>query len=74
MNVDELLAADRPLTNEEMAFLEQQTLVLARELQALMTELSEEMKQKDPELAREILRPARNMVKALEEAAAIPFD
>ncbi len=74
MNVDELLNAERPLTNEELEFLEQQALSLARELEHIMQELSEQVEEKDPELAAEVRRPARKMVQALEQAAAIPFE
>ena len=74
MNVDELLNTDRELTVEEMEFLEQQALALAKELEKVMQELSEKVEEEDPEMAASLRRPARNMVRALEEAAAIPFD
>lgn len=74
MNVDELLSTDRELTVEEMEFLEQQALALAKELEKVMQELSEKVEDEDPEMAASLRRPARNMVRALEQAAAIPFD
>jgi hypothetical protein len=72
MNVDELLAADRELTDEEFAFLEQQALAVARELERAMAELASKVEETDPALARAVTQPAHNLVKALEQAAAIP--
>ncbi|MEX2282661.1 MAG: hypothetical protein WEE89_09285 [Gemmatimonadota bacterium] len=74
MNVEELLNADRELTVEEMEFLEQQALALAKELEKVMQELAAGVEEQDPEMAAELKRPARKMVKALEAAAAIPFE
>ncbi|MGH7468169.1 MAG: hypothetical protein ACRENP_09300 [Longimicrobiales bacterium] len=72
MNVDELLAADRELTDEEFAFLEQQALAVARELETTMAELAKKVGESDPALARAVMRPAHNLVAALEQAVAIP--
>src|SRR5688572_26802214 len=74
MNVDELLNAERELTNDELEFLEQETLKLARQFEAMVVELSNQVEAKDPEVAALMRRPARKMVRALEDAAAIPFD
>jgi hypothetical protein len=74
MNVDELMKLDRPLTDEEADFMEQQVLLLAKELQRMMGELSLEVEKKDPKLAAEMRRPPARMVQAIQNAMEIPRD
>ena len=73
MDVDELLALERPLTQEECEFIEQELLKTAKEFQKLAAELTEEIAREDPEMAEQLQRSARAMVLNIEEAAAIPW-
>lgn len=73
MNVDELLAADRELTDEEFEFLEQELLKTLREFNEQVKLISAEVEESDPELAEKLRRSASSALENAEEAAKIPL-
>lgn len=72
MNVDELLSADRELTDEEFEFLEQELLKTLREFNEQVQGICEEIEEKDPELAARLKRSAESALSNAEQAAALP--
>jgi hypothetical protein len=73
MNVDELLSADRELTDEEFEFLEQELLKTLREFNQQVQGICEGIEEKDPELAARLRRSAESALSDAEQAAAIPL-
>ncbi|MGH7552796.1 MAG: hypothetical protein ACREMQ_07175 [Longimicrobiales bacterium] len=71
MDVDEIMALDRELTDEEFAFLEQQLLVMARALFQNVQELTSSIADKEPELSKRLLDSAGSMLLNVELAAAM---
>ena len=71
MNVEELLAADRKLTDEETAFLEQEVLKLAKQLQSMVTEITAEVGPEDQDLVDQLRGAAGRTVANIEEAIAL---
>ena len=67
MNVDELMNLDRPLTDEEMAFMEQEVLKLARQLKTEVANITSDLDPSDPVVAR--LREGPTSVERSIEAA-----
>jgi hypothetical protein len=74
MNVDELMNADRPLTPEELAFLEEELLKLARELQSAVSTIVQECAPEHHHLVDRLQRAADSTVANIEAAIAVPFD
>jgi hypothetical protein len=73
MNVDELLALDRPLTDEEFVFLEAELLKCVHQLQKVTADLLPDLQEKDPELADSLINSTARLVWATEQAAALPL-
>jgi hypothetical protein len=73
VNVDELLAADRELTDEEFEFLEQELLKTLREFNEHVQGICGELEDKDPELAAKLKSSAESALSNAEQAAAIPL-
>jgi hypothetical protein len=71
MDVDELLALDRPLTDEEFAFLEQKLLETVREFHALVEEMLPQVAPQEPFLAERLRNAADSILANVEEAAAL---
>jgi hypothetical protein len=71
VNVDELLALDRELTDEEFLFLEAELLKTVHELQRVTEQLLPDID--DPELAAKLKESTEDLVWATEQAAAIPL-
>ena len=71
MDVDEIMALDRELTDEEFAFLEQQLLVMARALFQNVQELTSSIADREPELSKRLLDSAGSMLLNVELAAAM---
>ena len=71
MDVNELLALDRPLTPRELAAVEDELLRLAQELQKEITRIAEEVGPDAPEVER-LQRAAADTLRNIEEAIAIP--
>jgi hypothetical protein len=69
MNADELMLLDRPLTPEESAFLEQEVLKLAKELEAKVTSISEQIDDPEHQYLVDKLRGAAGRTVASIEAA-----
>jgi hypothetical protein len=73
MDVNELMNLNRPLTNEEAAFLEQEVLKLAHELDGEISKITRDLDPNDPEIARLIAAP-RNIKEAIAAATACGED
>ncbi len=69
MDVDELLALDRELTDEEFEFLEQETLKLVKEMHGMLQDLGAEIRQSDETLADKLEVESDMMLLAVEAAA-----
>ena len=74
VNVDQILALDRELTEEECLFLEQETLKAVRQLSQHVDDLLPQIAEKDPALADRLEVSSNTMLLATEAAAAIPLD
>lgn len=72
MNIDEILALERELTDEEFLFLEGETLKSVREFSKRIDELLPDIARKDPALADRLEVSSNTMLLAMESAAAIP--
>ena len=72
MNVNQILAMDRKLTDEEFEVLERETLKSVRELSRLIDDLLPEIAAKDPKLADRLELSSNTMLLAMESAADIP--
>jgi hypothetical protein len=73
MNVEELLAPDHMLTDEEFEFLEEELLKTLREFNEIVGKISQEIEDKDPELAAKMRESAQSALDNAEVAAAIPL-
>ncbi len=71
MDVNELLALDRPLTPREMAAVEDELLRLAQQLQKEVARIVEEVGPDSPEVER-LQRAAAETLRNIEEAIAVP--
>jgi hypothetical protein len=71
MNVDELLALDRPLTREEEAFLEQELLKLAQELQSVVAKIADQTDPEHQEMVERLRSAAGRTLENIEAAIAI---
>lgn len=71
MDVDEIMALERELTDEEFAFLEQQLLAMARALFQNVQELTSSIADKEPELSKRLLDSAGSVLLNVELAAAM---
>jgi hypothetical protein len=75
VNVEELLALDRELTNEEFEFIEREALENARKLQGMVEDMvTPRMEKEVPELAQRLRSSVARMVSSLEIAASIPLE
>lgn len=70
MDVNELLKLKRPLTDEEAAFLEQEVLNVARELQGHIDTIAARMDPEDPDATR-LKAAAPNIVRNIEKALSV---
>lgn len=73
MNVDELLAADRELTDEEFEFLEQELLKTLREFNEHIQGICGQIEDTEPEVAAKLKQSAASALWNVEQAAAIPL-
>jgi hypothetical protein len=74
MDINELMNANRPLTAAELAFMEEEVLKLAKELQAEVAQITATV---DPEhrfLADRLRCAAARTVENIEKAIAVPMD
>ena len=71
MNVDELLSADRKLTAEETAFLEQEVLKLAKQLQSMVADITADTGPEHQDLVDQLRSAAVRTVTNIEAAIAI---
>lgn len=71
MDVNELLALDRPLTPAEIAAVEDELLRLAQELQKEIAVITEELGPENPEVER-LQRAAAETLANIEAAIAVP--
>jgi hypothetical protein len=73
MNLDEILARDGDLTDEELAFVERELVKATRELHSVLAGMHHEIAAKDPRLAAKLRRSADSMLENIEKAAALPW-
>ena len=71
MNIDELLALDRALTDEEAAFMEQELLKTARELQAMAEAITAEIPPEHQHIAEHLRNATRRTVQSIEAAVEL---
>lgn len=74
MDVDEILALERELTDEEFTFLEQETLKIMRTIRKRVGELLPRIAAHDRRLAGRMEVSSNRMLWALEEGARLPID
>jgi hypothetical protein len=70
MELDEILALDRELTDEELALLERQLLITARALHRNTEELVREASKVEPELAERLRASTVSVLRNIELANA----
>ena len=73
MDVDEILALERELTDEEFLFLEQETLKSVRALRNMIAELLPTVRAHSPPLADKMELSSNTMLLALEAGAELPI-
>jgi hypothetical protein len=73
MDVDEILALDRELTDEEFLFLESETLKSVRSLRQMIGELLPRVRGQAPALADKMELSANTMLLAMEAGAELPI-
>jgi hypothetical protein len=73
MNLDDILASDRELTDEELAFVERELVRATRELHAWVKGIQQEVREKEPRLAARLGRSADSMLENVEKAASLPW-
>ena len=73
MDVDEILALERELTDEEFVFLEQETLKLMRVIRKRVQDLLPYLAEHDAHIAERLEVSANRMLWALEEGARLPI-
>ena len=69
MDVDELMKLKRPLTSEEMAFMEEKLLELTRELGSEIAKITKDLDPNDPDVAKLLAAPGKirhNIESAIE--------
>jgi hypothetical protein len=71
MNVDELLALDRPLTREEELFLQEELLKLARELQSEVGKIADQTGPEHQEMVERLRGAAGRTLENIEAAIAM---
>ena len=71
MNVDELMALERPLTDEEMAFMEQEVLKLAKALQAEVARITADIEPGHEDLVDRLRGAASRTVENIDAAIAL---
>jgi hypothetical protein len=71
MNVDELLSREGSWTPEEMAFIEQEALKLARQLEEAVAEITADIGPEHQDLVRKLRGSARRTVTSIEAAIAL---
>jgi hypothetical protein len=71
MDVEELLKLKRPLTDEEAAYIEEQVLLLAKELQAEVAKITKHLDPSDPDVAKLRAAPAK-IIGGIEAAINVP--
>ena len=72
MDIDDILASDRELSDEEFAFLEQETLKVMRAVRKRVHELLPQIAAHDPHIAERMEISSNRMLWALEEGARLP--
>jgi hypothetical protein len=73
MTLEEILAKNGELTDEELAFLERELVKATRQLHTMLKEIQREAEAKDPRLAAKLGRSADSMLANVEKAAALPW-
>ena len=73
MDVDEIMALERELTDEEFVFLEQDTLKVMRIIRKRVSELLPHIAAHDSRIAERLDISSNRMLWALEEGARIPI-
>ena len=71
MNVDELMALERPLTAEETGFLEQEVLKLAKQLQAHVKRITADIDPAHDDLVDRLRSAANRTVRSIDAAIAL---
>lgn len=73
MDVDEIMALDRELTDEEFTFLEQETLKIMRAIRRRVSELLPHVAAHDRPIAERMEVSSNRMLWALEEGVRLPI-
>jgi hypothetical protein len=73
MNVEELLKLERPLTDEEAAFMEDELLKLTRELHTEVMKICEKVEPQSAFLANKLKQAAVRTLENVEAAVAVPL-
>jgi hypothetical protein len=73
MKLEDILAKDGALTDEELAFVEHELVKATRELHALALQIEREVAQTHPRVAAKLRRSADSMLTNVEKAAALPW-
>jgi hypothetical protein len=71
MNADEIMALERPLTDEETAFLEQEVLKLAKALQAEVARITADIEPGHEDLVERLRNAAGRTVENIDAAIAL---
>jgi hypothetical protein len=71
MDLEALLAKEGRLTDEEMAFIEQNLLVMSRAFVSEIAKLTRQMEAEEPELARQLEASAASVLLNVEKAVNI---
>ena len=74
MDIEELLNAKRPLTPAEMAFMEEEVLKLAKELEAEVAQLTASVAPEHRFLADRLRKAAASTVENIEKAKAVSLE
>jgi hypothetical protein len=73
VNLEEILARDGDLTDEELAFVERELVKATRELHAMLQHIEREVAAQEPRLAAKLRRSADSMLSNVEKAASLPW-
>ncbi len=74
MDINELMNANRPLTAAELAFMEEEVLRLAKELQAEVAQITATVDPEHRSLVDQLQSAAARTVENIEKAIAVPMD
>ena len=71
MDLDTILAKETPLTDEELAFVEQNLVVMSRALVSAVAEIVGQIEGEEPELARKLESSVASVLLNVENAANV---